>query len=497
MSKKETKGDVSEEKDITGNDELRAQINVGARMDIPTGFFVAGQYDEQILVGGLGHLEGLTGIPNSFKTAIVLYKQLSALDKVLSTIDLNLVKAHTYDCEYNLFMQRIFNLSRIFPNICATAYFENGRYKLTDREILSGNKWAAELRESLESKVKNRKKYTVTTPFMTPDRKGMQTTLVPSFGFLDSLTAFETDDMTDKKAENELGSKDNNTIHMRSGLVKTQLIADLPFIGVHANHYTQVTAHIGKTIDMPVSGGMAPPPSKATQFMKQGEKLKGVGAQFLYLTNNFLGTTKVIIPVASDKSPMYPADDIEKKMIGDKDLNIVTIGLIRSKTGASGREIELAVSMEDGVQPVLTEFWGLKSNDRFGLGGNNETFHLEIYPDVSMNRINLRRLIASDTKLCRAMNITSELQQMFQCYRHVRGRIPSMKVLYETIKDKGYDWDMILTKTRGWWAFDDIKHPQRFLSSMDILRMFEGVYHPYWLEDDKKTIKPEFAVNMK
>jgi len=497
VSKKDTKNSEHEEVDITGNDDLRPQINIGARLDIITGFYVTGKYGEQILVGGLGHLTGITGIPNSFKTAITLYQQLSALDRVLSTVPMTLVKAHTYDCEFNLFMNRVMHLSRIFPNICATGYFENGRYKLTDRHILSGNKWSTELRESLDDKVKNKKKYLLSTPFMTPDRTDIQYAICPSFGFLDSLTAFETDDMTDKKAENELGSKDNNTIHMRSGLVKTQLIADLPFIGVRANHYTQVTAHIGKTIDMPVSGGMAPPPSKATQFMKQGEKLKGVGAQFLYLTNNFYGTTKVMIPVASDKTPMYPADDIEKKLVGDKDLNIVTIGLIRSKSGASGREVDLVVSMEDGVQPVLTEFWGLKSNDRFGLGGNNENFHLEIYPDVTMNRINLRRLIASDQKLCRAMNITSELQQMFQCYRHVRGRIPSMKDLYETIKSKGYDWDMILTKTRGWWAFDDIKHPQRFLSSMDILRMYEGTYHPYWLEDDKKTIKPEFAVNMK
>jgi hypothetical protein len=68
------------------------------------------------------------------------------------------------------------------------------------------------------------------------------------------------------------------------------------------------------------------------------------------------------------------------------------------------------------------------------------------------------------------------------------------KELREDLIKLGYDWEMILTKTRGYWIFEEDyvegKTPL-FLSTMDLLRIRAGEYHPFWLGDDCKTILPK------
>jgi hypothetical protein len=61
------------------------------------------------------------------------------------------------------------------------------------------------------------------------------------------------------------------------------------------------------------------------------------------------------------------------------------------------------------------------------------------------------------------------------------------KQLHDDLVALGYDWDVLL-KTRGWWSMDnDSQDLPPFLSTMDLLRMRKGLYHPYWLAEDKKT----------
>ena len=67
--------------------------------------------------------------------------------------------------------------------------------------------------------------------------------------------------------------------------------------------------------------------------------------------------------------------------------------------------------------------------------------------------------------------------------------------LYEKVKQNGYSWDMILD-TRYWYSLDDTAHEQLELSTLDIMRMALGTYHPFWLESDKKTIKKKYAKQM-
>ena len=166
----------------------------------------------------------------------------------------------------------------------------------------------------------------------------------------------------------------------------------------------------------------------------------------------------------------------------------------RSKSGPSDFTLNIIVSQSEGVLPSLTEFWALKENDRYGLEGNDRNYSLTLYPGVNRSRTTIRTKIDSDPKLQRALNITSELMQMWQFYRNLRPTLPSPKELYDKITELGYDWDMILSKTRRWWTIENTKHELHFLSTMDLVHMYHGKYHPYWLMDDKKTIKPEFQL---
>ena len=65
------------------------------------------------------------------------------------------------------------------------------------------------------------------------------------------------------------------------------------------------------------------------------------------------------------------------------------------------------------------------------------------------------------------------------------------KDLYEAVKKQGYDWDTILS-TRGSYRFNNDVHPVPYLSTLSLLKMARGAYHPYWMADDKKSIRPEF-----
>ena len=50
---------------------VRAMINIGALLDIPTGLWLKGKYKENILNGGLGAITGIVGIGNNFKSSAV------------------------------------------------------------------------------------------------------------------------------------------------------------------------------------------------------------------------------------------------------------------------------------------------------------------------------------------------------------------------------------------------------------------------------------------
>lgn len=456
---------------------IKLLINIGGGLDIPTGFYIKGFHGEHILLGGLGMITGIVGIGNSFKSTISHYMMLSAADRLSSTVETSM---STYDTEINIHEERLKEFTRKFDNFNTEDIIDSGKWLITDKTVYYGNEWFVILKKYLNEKKDNAKKIKCITPFMTRDKKTPLEIIIPTFTEIDSFSEFETSDVAKIQDDNELGESGGNTIHMRQGLAKTRLLMELPNLAGSSNHFFLMTAHVGKDLQM-ASGPYAAPPTKKLQHLKHGDKIKGVTDKFFFLLSNcwhVFNATPLINQ--GTKGPEYPKNN-DENYAGDNDLNIVSLRQLRSKSGPSGSIVELIVSQTEGVLPSLTEFHYIKSNDRFGLNGSLHSYSLDLYPNEKLSRTTIRNKIDSDSKLRRALNITSELCQMHQYYKNIKEILCTPKELYDDLIKLGYDWDMILSNTRGWWTVNDSKHPLKFLSTMDLLNIRAGIYKPYWL----------------
>ena len=73
---------------------------------------------------------------------------------------------------------------------------------------------------------------------------------------------------------------------------------------------------------------------------------------------------------------------------------------------------------------------------------------------------------------------------MTQLWRANGMSVPTPNELYNKLKDK-YDWNILL-ETRDWWTFNNDKIEKKFLSTMDLINMYNDTYVPYWLNKQKK-----------
>jgi len=72
-----------------------------------------------------------------------------------------------------------------------------------------------------------------------------------------------------------------------------------------------------------------------------------------------------------------------------------------------------------------------------------------------------------------------------------RGKYPEVdidvepKVLYEDLKNMGYDWSVILD-TVNHWSFKEMPSEKPQITIMDLLRMRHGLYVPFWFSEEQK-----------
>lgn len=467
---------------ITPIDAYKILYNVGGLMDLPTGFYVKGTRGENILNGGMGSLVGIVGKPNTFKSTIAHYVTLSAASKVAAGGYSPYI--NTFDTEMNIHPDRLRYFSNRFEEFRNIDIIDSGIWNISDPTKHMGNEWFKLLKDFLKGeKLKNVKNYTLKTPFLGRDGKEI-TTVMPTFGELDSLTKFQTADIDEMQNKNQLGESGGNTIFMRAGLGKARLIMELPILCNGAAHYTVATAHVGLENTMGVPQHQQP--TKKLQHMKQGEKIKGAPDDFFFLTNSlWQAVTSSLLINKDTRAPLYPrtrGDDGE----ASTDLNLVTIKLLRNKSGPSGYSVPLVISQTEGVLASLSEFHYIKEDEqykRFGIDGNNVTYHLTLYPKVNLMRTTVRELLDNDPLLRRAVKITADILQIKKLYKEIPLEIPPMDLLYDKL-EKEYGWDVLLN-TRDYWTFDQYTNKVPFLSTMDILETYHGLYKPYFLTSTK------------
>ena len=454
---------------------LRPILNIGCLLDIPTGRYYTGKHGESILNGGLAYITGLGGMGNMFKSTVAHYMAQTVFARYTAST------LNVYDTEISVTIARLQELLWFNPSLTdeqrmALDLENEPRFKLTSSDKMLGDAWFDAIKEAAKLRQKDYKKYSGTLPFLDRDGKPM-TGLLPFVAEVDSLSTFTTDSIATMHGKNSIGSSGNNTDSLRGAGAKSQMLFQLPGTTAGGGCYMIMTAHMGLEHQLDPRAM----PIKKLAYMKQKITFKNVPQNFTMLTNNCWYISGAY-PLANDttKAPEFPRDG-EDDMKGDTDLMILTVQNLRAKNGPAGMPFDIIVSQSEGVQVGLSEFYYIRRFERYGLGGHDRSYYLELYPDCKLSRTTIRGKLDEDEALARAMTITSELCQIENLYHDLDDKYKcTPKELYDDLIAKGYDWKVLLN-TRGYWTFEEeAKQHKPFLSTMDLLKMKAGEYHPYW-----------------
>lgn len=476
---------------------VRPRLNLGCLFDIPTGSYKIGKHGESILNGGLSPVTGIAGRGNMYKSTLGHFFTLRPMDRFFSAF------ANVYDTEESLDIERLEQLSTHLPYLSQEIPFQqepddNGEIKTrimlsAKKSMPYGNEWFEAFRAAMKERKDYSNKQLHTTPFI--DNKGNNIMMpAPVIGEIDSFSQMDVESHDKKLEANAIGEAGLNMEAMDAARAKSQMMMQMPGVTAMGGGYVILSAHVGDEHQLdPYS-----PPAKKLSFLKGKNKLKRVPENFTLLTNNlWFCFSANVLTNQTTKAPEFPRNSSDD-MKGDTDLMKVTIQNLRAKSGPTGLPIDIIVSQREGVHVGLTEFWYLKENKPkgcvgFGIGGHDRSYYLELVPDVNMQRTTVRSKIDENPQVQRALEITSEICQMENLWHHMdRDLLLDPKDLYTTLKEKGYDWDLLLN-TRGYWMLEeDIrKDTLPFLSTMDILKMAKGIYHPWWYDKVAKQTKKE------
>ena len=481
---------------LSPGEEMRFNLNIGCLMDIPTsgGRYYVGKHGESICNGGMMLVEGAGARGNMNKTTFIMFRLLRVIDRYANS------NSSVYDTEMSLTTTRILTLAMNMSNIAGVDLFEEERVFITDAVQMSGNIWFDAIKKFRDDKVKD-KSQRKAVPFINKHGENY-TWWLPTVVLIDSFSGLPIDAVDALFDKETAGGAKLNAEAMRSAAAKTQILSQMPVLTASAGIYITMTAHLGDGVNV---GGMpGQQPVRKLKGFKGDEKFKNVPERFTFYTNNLWKIDKLTILQNADKRVLYPRGPGDN-LIGDTDLQLIQVFNMRAKNGPTGLPFPIVVSQSEGVKPSLTEYHYLRDKDwmrGWGMhasGGKSadgaSTVYLDIYPDVALQRTTIRSLCEEDEYLQRALEITSELCQMHNLWRQEVYENPQLyctpQELYDDLKAKGFDWDVLLN-TRGYWTYLDDHNPLPFLSTMDLLRMRTGEYFPYWM--DEKTKQPKNPV---
>lgn len=470
---------------VKGAQSIRVRYNTGTIFDILTGRYVSGKKGESILNGGVAGFNGFCAAPNMYKSVLMHMHGTCLIENYSGSAYV------PFECEASGEMARIRESSKYTaPSIYQMDeedFLEHPQIVMTDLSQYTGTEFWDLVSTIYKNRMAKLQDYVFETPMVGKDGKVM-TARVPINISIDSFSALRTEQQEQIQDENDIGTSGQNMVIMRGGMGKTQMLMEMPTMQSRAGMIFSTTAHMGEKFSL---DPYAPKINKLN-FLSTAIKLKFVPEQFTYLPNNLwwiMGAAPMYKP--KSKFPEYPLDG-RAESENDTDLMLLTMTNLRGKSGPSGLPTEVVVSQSDGFLPTLTWFrfikeWGEKGELGFGLSGSRDWWNLDIYPDVKLSRTTIRGLIDRDPKLCVAIRITGELCFMHERWHNLdKNLLCTPAELYKDLIEKGYDWDRLL-QTRSIWRFDQYEHPVPFLSTMDLLRMRQGTYRPYWYDDNDRN----------
>lgn len=460
---------------------IRPSFNQGCLFDIPTGTYHLGKRGNSILNSGMCGVTSAAGPGNSFKTAVSFYLNMVVAENI------DCFQFNAYDTEGSMSYTRINAYAARFPKLSAIDHGseilspDDIKITITSLAEMLGDVYFEEIRKLVAAKQKLGTKIEIAVPFVNMRGEHLKI-ITPTGVLIDSISELKVSANEEKFIEkNAIGDSANNILYMRQGIAKKQLITQLPGLNAAGGIFFTMVAHIGDEFEL---DAYAPKKHKLTHS-KKGSKVTGATKAFDFINNALyeIFSATVLNNKERNTGVLYPLSDSDR-LEDCIDLNLVVMKITRNKSGPSGVWIPLIISQREGLLPHLTCFHFIKENKKFGMTGNNMSYSLDIYPDVKLSRTTVRKKVDEDYMLCRALEITSEMLQIIQCWKTLPdGLMCSPADLYTDLITLGYDWNVLLN-TRSYWVPIDQESKEELneLTTMDLLRMRKGLYKPYWLD---------------
>lgn len=470
------------ELDFIDSPSIRPSLNVGSLFDVASGVWHLGKRGESYLNGGLLYSTGFVGRPNMYKSTLAHFHYLMARLKYRAVTngasydtEIPSISPHRMDHLYQVLQKHGLYDELPFLNEVDEP---DRKMRFTDAAMMKGENFWEVILQKGERKVKE-KDY-LTTPFLIDPNnpsKGCLQMIRPSLYEIDSLSNMTFEAIEDTLDTNgDITSSKNNTLEMTSARYKASMINRMSHVLPRHSDFLIMTGHVGDKIVLDTHAA----PEIKLHFLKN-LKIKKVPEPFNFLVNNVYFNSKLKTMQHKDtKAPLYPrnSDDDQE---GDTDLQCVTTINLRGKNGKSGLPFDVLFSQQDGVIANLTDFNYCKENE-FGISGNDRNYYLDLCPDVKLSRTTVRSKLDESQQASAAAHLTAEIAYMFNNNNLIKSRYGiTMPDLYQTIIDKGGDWEKILS-CRNHWVFEEqFANERDFISSMDLLRWAKGEYTPYWM----------------
>lgn len=458
--------------------------NTGTVLDISAGSYHPGHRGQTVLIGGLAMFQCVAALPNMFKTTITAGQLGVSMLAFPKTVN------HNHDTEGTMSDSRIDNLV-----LTAMRHYASLGYKIPESLQGEGRMFftsqvdysATEIMNILKkaAKERNASKENLIEYEILDNATGKPMLYHnPFISFWDSLSFMQADAAETMMEESEVGTSDMNMLAMRANMGKSQIVEQMNTFPQRNGFYIAVTAHVGQSYQL----DPRKPNVRTLRYLQDNIKLKRVPENLSFITGNCYVITR-LQPMLTNGIPEFPYAPGENEK--DTDLVEVTLVNMRGKFGPSNIPLTIVVSQRDGWIPYLSNYMYLKNNERYGFVGNLQNYTFQFTPEIKVQRTNLRQKFRENYSM--QVGVYHLMNMHWMITRWDESKLPvkyhcTPEELYNTLKDKGYDWDLLL-KTRFFHGErNDGKDHVPYLSTIDLLKMRVDEYHPYWYPVKQKEL---------
>ena len=448
-------------------------INTGTLLDYMTGAHVPGLNGTTILDGGIAPTNGVHSPPQTFKSTISDGFLINAMERWPESRFFN------YDTENaKRDKHRLTAMSSLYrddpvkraehrENIADRIRVKN----LTDYPYLDD--FLEDVQKIYEKKMKTLKSWEVETPLLDVKTGKPKRMILPTFITVDSLSKAKLkaiESVLDSKGDT---SSEANMTAAREALFKNRILRRIPRMAEEAGIYFMFTGQ--NATKMETGNSM---PSKEIQFMRAGEKVKGVGSDYLYLVQSDFEVRSPRVCQDGNKECDYPYPG---GITAPAEMSEVQFQVVRCKNHGAGLRFLPVVSQSHGYESTLTDYNYLRKQAKyFGLGKDMARPRPILKPDSFFMRTTAYEKLL-DYPTARAVEILSQWYMVLTSWTITNTEV-QFKMTPEELMDKlsksGYMQDDILN-SRGWWTY--AKNDRPYMSLFDILALAAGQYKPkFW-----------------